>query len=183
MIVGNPCHFAFAFDVVKRSENNSFLFGYFNLFIDGKALLESRCDWTVNCLVDTLKATPINQAIEQENYSKNDLFTRACYSRGYYLHDTPRFSQDWRNSNDAEKSSLVTAFDNLLIKQMTTPPFGCQLNAYSELEDSGWKIFIFKSHNADVFVYSKSQGQEIFLYEAPPQTLQSVLLDLSKAQF
>ena len=178
MIFGNPEHIAVVYEVLHRHVDEHFVFGIFNIYIADRPILEKGSNWTLNCLISHLKssADPISTKCGDE--TSENLYRKACESRGYWLHDTPRFDDTWWSSEEPETVMFMDRFVELLDRRKTHPPAGTELELYCELLDKGWRFFVYTSESGERLIYSNDQGKTVFEHVLPNGATKSFLLSL-----
>ena len=162
MIFGNPADIAFTYEVLARQQDSHFVFGTFNIFIDDLLLINGGSNWTIDCIVSTLKNTSISLPSENFSGCKQELFEKAYVSRGYELHNATQFPSEWWGSNEPLISQLIDIYLRITNANRTYPPFGTELCLYCELEDLNLRIFLFTTDDGDRIIYSKNHGKTVF---------------------
>jgi Immunity protein 42 len=176
MIFGDPKNIAIAYEVLDRQKNSNFCFGIFNIFIDDVSLVGSGSNWTINSLISCIKQTSEPMIITDiETHGKEQLYRKACESRGYWMFDTPKFNESWWSSDDTEIAEFMDKYSELLDKRRTKPPFGTELVHYSEIVDEGWRMFIFATNTDERIVYSNDLGKTVFEKHLPKNTIKDLI--------
>jgi hypothetical protein len=181
MIFGNPKEIAVTYEVLARQPDSHFAFGTFNIFIGDKLLLSGGSDWTIDCLVGYLRKTKDLTAADSPSTPKETLFKRACSTRGYLLHDSPRIKSEWWKSEDPLIVKKVEAYLAEIESMRADPPFGLELPLYAELVDQGVRIFLFASENSERIVYSCDRGQTVTEKLVARGTINAFIASLPKA--
>lgn len=176
--------FAITYDVYERSDDGHCTFGFFNIVIDDELLIHRGSNWTLNCILSYLKNTI--EAIEahgmqQSILDKDNLYLKAMESRGksYLVYNAPDFlKQRWELSDDAELLAKVDTFEKEQNEKITRPPFGTEIELYGELENYGWRFFLFGAGEEERLIYSKDAGKTVFEKILPRGTVEKVLRSL-----
>ena len=176
MIFGDPTKIAVTYEVLSRQENSHFAFGTFNIFIDDKLLLAGGSNWTIDCLVGYFKKT--KALSENEVFylsSKEFLFSNACTTRGYLLHDSRQPAPEMWDSSDPAAIQAVDLYLKEIDDMRTDPPFGVELPLYAELVDQGLRIFLFASSRSERIIFSLDSGKTILEKQVPRGTVDALI--------
>jgi len=177
MIFGS-WEFGITYDIYERSPDQRWIFGFFNIVIDDELLIHRGSNWTLNCVIPYLKNT-INdidaRGLVEVNLNKNTAYLKACASRNYYSYiEIDLMNAANQFPENAELSAQIEDYE----KKITDPPFGIEIQSYSELTDYGWRFFLFGAGEEERLIYSKDAGKTVFEKRLPRGTVEKVLRSL-----
>ncbi|MEJ8859981.1 Imm42 family immunity protein [Variovorax robiniae] len=178
MLFGDPKNIAFFYEILHRQNNSHFAFGIFNIFIDDELLLNGGSNWTIDCIIRFFRSTKIIPKIDNAAIGKRELFNRACSTRGYLTHDSPKINSEYWSSNDPSILNEIEAHLNNIDAMRSDPPFGVELPMYSELIDKNIRIFFFLSEESEIIVYSRDSGETIHEKRVPKGTIGALIESL-----
>lgn len=180
MIFGDPKNIAITYEVLARQPDSHFAFGTFNIFIDDRLLLKGGSNWTIDCLVSHLRNTKQLIDTKNEKMHKDELFHKACTSRGYQLHNARRITtEQWESNDPAVIKEVEDHFSRIEIL-LTQPPFGAELPMYVELLDLEVRVFLFANVDYERIIYSLDLGKKIIEKVVPKGTVNAFVLSLPK---
>lgn len=130
---------------IKEESGDGWVFGEFNILIDNCAIIESKDNWSLNVIFSWLRASlndvsslHVNGPCDESAVS---LFFQAVKARDYWVSEKNR------------------KFLNGLTKGATE--VGVELELY-EIQDLGWRLFLFPGDSCDRLVYSPDFGETIY---------------------
>lgn len=176
MIYGNN-DFGIIFNIKEQDEFGSFTYGYFNIIIRGKELLDNKDEsWTINCNIRYIKRTLKdieNYGIPLSHDEKDYLYFTASWSREYWTY--LEFECLEKYAPEERKLFEDKIIDNMISSEI---PFGIEISEYYELLDSGWKFFLFRTEDSDRLIFSQDAGENIFEERYPAGTIQKTIQSL-----
>ncbi|AON57085.1 hypothetical protein [Herbaspirillum seropedicae] len=169
MLAGKPDYFAFWYDVAESTD--SFCYGPFNIFLEGRLLLSaSESNFTLNIIASDLRRCYDSLDTLDElppDFDPYIVFERALHTNGYHSFSDPVFPSSWFSETDEKISALIDLFIEIEESRRTNPPYGVELPMYTEISDKGWRFFLFACEKNDILLCSRDLGKTVLRHEFP----------------